>query len=185
MGSRRTVTRKLISDPRYLEKRRNHTAKKNTQSNSKVAQFERLLINNKNMQKSSRPSNGTEAVSQISADILASAGITLQSDPKKTKKSFSLLKNVKANMILQDPRVNDLTIYKSLPKNAVLVSSIIKNSNDPFFKPEPQRSEFARAHAPVPAPKNLSLFVIQAYDSTANNNINTLRAFQGLRSGGR
>ena len=185
MGSRRTVTRKLVSDQKYLSKRRSHATKSAARNSSKVAQFERLLIRNKNMQKSSRPSNGVEAVSQISANILASAGITLQTDPKKTKKSFSLIKNVKANMILRNPRVNDLTIYKGLPKNSVLVSSVIKNSNDPFFKPEPQKSDFERIRTPNPAPKDLSVFVIEAYNATANNEINTLRAFQGLRAGGR
>ena len=185
MGSRRTVTRRLVSDQKYLSKRRSHATKLVARNSSKVAQLERLLIKNKNMKKSSRSSNETEAVSQISANILACAGITLQTDPKKTKKSFSLIKNVKANMILRNPRVNDLTIYKGLPKNSVLVSSVIKNSNDPFFKPEPQKSDLERSRAPKPAPKDLSVFVMKAYDATANNKINTLRAFQGLRTRGR
>jgi hypothetical protein len=185
MGNRRTVTTKLATDKNYLEKRRAHTARKKASgANTKVLTMERLLVKNKNMKKSSHT---TQDGGKIAADVLAAAGISMQQDPKKTKKSFSLIKNVTSDMILRNPRIADITTYKNLPKNPVLVNSIIKNKDDPFYKLDAQKSDHAAQQRAEKAPQqpDLSMFVIEAFKKTTDNNSNTLRAFQGLRTGGR
>ena len=184
MGNRRTVTANIASDQAYLELRRNTAVKNRRPRNSmKINSMRRLMITNGNLKSRSFEANDTTS---IPLDILATAGISIQTNTNRNKKSFSLMKQTDSNMIIRNPRILDITTYKNLPKKPVFANSVVKNQNDPFYKADSVRSEFEKDKFKKQSrpPIDLSMFVLQAYQTTISNEHNTLRAFQGITKGG-
>ena len=184
MGNRRTITTKVASDTGYMRKRRKHATKnRKSGSESKIDTMNNLLILNGNLKKRSNVPHDTTSISH---DILASAGISLQTNTNRNKKSFSLMKQTNSNMIIRNPRILDITTYKNLPKKPVFANSVVKNQNDPFYKADSVRSDFEtdKFSKQSRPPIDLSLFALQAYQVTTNKQTNTLRAFQGITKGG-
>ena len=184
MGNRRTITTRVASDTGYLRRRRSHVIKnRKSDLESKIDTMNNLLTLNGNLKKRSNVPHNAVSVSH---DILASAGISLNTDTNRSKKSFSLIKQTNSNMIIKNPRILDITTYKNLPKKPVFANSVIKNQNDPFYKSDSVRSEFEvnKYNKRVRPPIDLSMVVIQAYETTTSSRTNTLRAYQGITKRG-
>ena len=181
MATRRTVSTKQIGNAAYRKRRSSNNSKKVV--NGKLTQQSAATATISKVHQVISPDRGTipSTPAGLSTDILHALGISQASKSERRKKSFSIIKTQKSNMIVKNPAILDIYTFKKLPRLPVPANSIFKNQNDAFFAASAD-SKLSRAQRQkmekylTPNPTDFTNIVISVLNQATRPDTHALRA---------
>ena len=127
------------------------------------------------------PTNAHNTIKKLSGDILQVAGIGRARETFQNS-SYSLLATQTDTTTISTPTILNPTQYVSIEKRLITLTSIVKNSNDAFFKLDVPISRAKQSQLDKAKEKTIpdyTSLVSSLLTLSANTSTNTIRQFKG------